>query len=131
MGNKKLWLTYLTLLKFIRWPVNCQGRRLKASNCAVPVYLKILPLAIAFVNKLVVPSEVAAHHPAVIENSYNKVTLNLTTHDAGGLTEKDLACGPRDFYARLKEFLLAQQEPLYLETVPARGKLANKKSTRG
>lgn len=131
MGNKKkLWLTYLTLLKFKSAPVNCQGRRLKASNCAVPVYLKILPLAIALVNKLVAPSEAAAHHPD-IEISYNKVTLNLTTHDAGGLTEKDLACGPRDFYARLKEFLLAQQEPLYLETVPARGKLANKKSTRG
>ena len=81
-------------------------------------------------NKLVAPSEAAAHHPD-IEISYNKVTLNLTTHDAGGLTEKDLACRLRDFYARLKEFLLVQQEPLYLETAPTRGKLANKKSTRG
>jgi 4a-hydroxytetrahydrobiopterin dehydratase len=46
--------------------------------------------AIAFVNKLVEPSEAAAHHPD-IEISYNKVTVNLTTHDAGGLTEKDFA----------------------------------------
>ncbi|AFZ07427.1 pterin-4-alpha-carbinolamine dehydratase [Oscillatoria nigro-viridis PCC 7112] len=46
--------------------------------------------AIAFVNKLVASSEAAAHHPD-IEISYNKVTLNLTTHDAGGLTEKDFA----------------------------------------
>lgn len=46
--------------------------------------------AIAFVNKLVAPSESAAHHPD-IEISYNKVTVNLTTHDAGGLTEKDFA----------------------------------------
>jgi len=46
--------------------------------------------AIAFVNKLVAPSEAAGHHPD-IEISYNKVTVNLTTHDAGGLTEKDLA----------------------------------------
>jgi len=46
--------------------------------------------AIAFVNKLVAPSEAAGHHPD-IEISYNKVTLNLTTHDAGGLTEKDFA----------------------------------------
>jgi 4a-hydroxytetrahydrobiopterin dehydratase len=44
--------------------------------------------AIAFVNKLVEPSETAGHHPD-IEISYNKVTVNLTTHDAGGLTEKD------------------------------------------
>lgn len=46
--------------------------------------------AIAWVNKLVEPSEAAAHHPD-IEISYNKVTVNLTTHDAGGLTEKDFA----------------------------------------
>jgi len=63
---------------------------LKVNNCALPVYLKILPLAIAFVNKLVAPSEAAGHHPD-IEISYNKVTVNLTTHDAGGLTEKDFA----------------------------------------
>ncbi|HIK27721.1 MAG: 4a-hydroxytetrahydrobiopterin dehydratase [Oscillatoriaceae bacterium SKW80] len=44
--------------------------------------------AIAFVNKLVEPSEKAGHHPD-IEISYNKVTVKLTTHDAGGLTEKD------------------------------------------
>jgi 4a-hydroxytetrahydrobiopterin dehydratase len=46
--------------------------------------------AIAFVNKLVDPSETAGHHPD-IEISYNKVTVNLTTHDAGGLTETDFA----------------------------------------
>ncbi|CBN56672.1 MULTISPECIES: 4a-hydroxytetrahydrobiopterin dehydratase [Kamptonema] len=44
--------------------------------------------AIAFVNKLVAPAEAAGHHPD-IEISYNKVTISLTTHDAGGLTEKD------------------------------------------
>ena len=46
--------------------------------------------AIAFVNKLVAPSEAAGHHPD-IKISYNKVIINLTTHDAGGLTEKDFA----------------------------------------
>ncbi len=44
--------------------------------------------AIDFVNKLVEPAEAADHHPD-IEISYNKVTVNLTTHDAGGLTQKD------------------------------------------
>lgn len=44
--------------------------------------------AIAFVNKLVEPAEAADHHPD-ITISYNKVTINLTTHDAGGLTQKD------------------------------------------
>ena len=53
-------------------------------------YFKDFIEAIAWVNKLVPPSESAAHHPD-IEISYNKVTVNLTTHDAGGLTEKDFA----------------------------------------
>lgn len=44
--------------------------------------------AIAFVNQLVEPAEAANHHPD-LEISYNKVTVNLTTHDAGGLTQKD------------------------------------------
>jgi 4a-hydroxytetrahydrobiopterin dehydratase len=44
--------------------------------------------AIEFVNKLVEPAESAGHHPD-IEISYNKVKIALTTHDAGGLTEKD------------------------------------------
>ncbi|MCT7986264.1 4a-hydroxytetrahydrobiopterin dehydratase [Laspinema sp. A4] len=44
--------------------------------------------AIAFVNQLVDPAEIAGHHPD-LEISYNKVTISLTTHDAGGLTEKD------------------------------------------
>ena len=44
--------------------------------------------AIAFVNKIVEPAEAAGHHPD-LEVSYNKVTVTLTTHDAGGLTSKD------------------------------------------
>jgi 4a-hydroxytetrahydrobiopterin dehydratase len=44
--------------------------------------------AIEFVNKLVEPSEAIEHHPD-IEISYNKVRISLTTHDAGGLTQKD------------------------------------------
>jgi 4a-hydroxytetrahydrobiopterin dehydratase len=44
--------------------------------------------AIAFVNQLVEPAEAAGHHPD-LQISYNKVTVVLTTHDAGGLTQKD------------------------------------------
>jgi 4a-hydroxytetrahydrobiopterin dehydratase len=46
--------------------------------------------AIAFVNQLVEPAEAAGHHPD-IAISYNRVTVSLSTHDAGGLTEKDFA----------------------------------------
>ena len=44
--------------------------------------------AINFINRLVEPSENAGHHPD-ISISYNQVTIHLTTHDAGGITQKD------------------------------------------
>ena len=44
--------------------------------------------AIGFVNRLVEPAETANHHPD-IAISCNKVTISLTTHDAGGLTQQD------------------------------------------
>ena len=34
------------------------------------------------------PAEAAGHHPD-LAISYNKVTVSLTSHDAGGLTAKD------------------------------------------
>ena len=46
--------------------------------------------AIDFVNQLVEPAESAGHHPD-LEISYNKVIVNLSTHDAGGLTELDFS----------------------------------------
>ena len=44
--------------------------------------------AITFVNNLVEPAEQLTHHPD-ISISYNRVSLELTTHDAKGLTELD------------------------------------------
>lgn len=49
---------------------------------------KDFPAAIKFVNVLAKPAEKAQHHPD-IDIRWNKVTLSLTTHDAGGLTQKD------------------------------------------
>jgi len=46
------------------------------------------PEAVAFVNRLVPAAEAADHHPDILIN-YKRVTLTYTTHDAGGLTEKD------------------------------------------
>ncbi|MBE7382681.1 MAG: 4a-hydroxytetrahydrobiopterin dehydratase [Leptolyngbya sp. SIO1E4] len=44
--------------------------------------------AIAFVNRLVDPAEKLGHHPD-ITITYNRVSLQLTTHDASGLTDLD------------------------------------------
>ena len=42
-----------------------------------------------FVNKVAELAEAAGHHPD-IDIRYNRVRLGLTTHDAGGITEKDI-----------------------------------------
>ena len=55
----------------------------------VRTYLfKDFPAAIKFVNAAAGQAEQVWHHPD-IDIRWNKVTLALTTHDAGGLTEKD------------------------------------------
>ena len=45
-------------------------------------------VAVRFVNAVAKLAEKAAHHPD-IDIRWNKVSLVFTTHDAGGLTEKD------------------------------------------
>ncbi len=49
---------------------------------------KDFPAAVKFVDAVAVAAEQAWHHPD-IDIRWNKVTLVLTTHDAGGLTQKD------------------------------------------
>ena len=51
---------------------------------------KNFPEAIKFVYAISVPAEKANHHPD-IDIRWNKVTLVFSTHDAGGLTEKDFS----------------------------------------
>jgi len=51
---------------------------------------KDFPAAIKFVSAVAALAEEAWHHPD-IDIRWNKVTLTLSTHDAGGLTEKDFA----------------------------------------
>lgn len=49
---------------------------------------KGFPEAVAFVQALVEPAESAGHHPD-LKVSYNRVVIELTTHDSGGLTQQD------------------------------------------
>lgn len=46
------------------------------------------PAAMRFVNRVADLAEQQQHHPDIMIR-YNKVTLTLSTHDAGGLTDKD------------------------------------------
>lgn len=64
------------------------------STIARTYQFKDFPAAIKFVNTVAKLAEKAWHHPD-IDIRWNKVALTLTTHDAGGLTEKDFALAKR------------------------------------
>jgi 4a-hydroxytetrahydrobiopterin dehydratase len=49
---------------------------------------------IDFVNSVADIADEAQHHPDIRIN-YTKVTLKLTTHDAGGVTEADVELAQR------------------------------------
>jgi 4a-hydroxytetrahydrobiopterin dehydratase len=46
------------------------------------------PAAIAFVNRIADAAESMDHHPD-IDIRYTKVTCTLSTHSAGGITQRD------------------------------------------
>lgn len=52
--------------------------------------LKDFSQSIGFVTRVAMLAEVADHHPD-IDIRWNKVIIALSTHDEGGLTEKDTA----------------------------------------
>jgi len=45
--------------------------------------------AFGFMSRVAILAEKQNHHPEW-SNVYNKVSITLTTHDAGGVTKKDL-----------------------------------------
>jgi len=55
---------------------------------------KDFPRAIRFVSRVAELAEKAGHHPD-IDIRWNIVTLTLTTHSEGGLTEKDFKLARR------------------------------------
>lgn len=62
-----------------------QGQQL-VTTCEFTNYVD----TIGFVNQLVEPAERLGHHPD-LQIRYNYLEISLTTHDAGGLSELDLA----------------------------------------
>jgi 4a-hydroxytetrahydrobiopterin dehydratase len=46
--------------------------------------------SITFVNRIAMNAKKMNHHPD-IDIRFNRVTLTLTTHDEGGITEKDFS----------------------------------------
>ena len=58
--------------------------------------------AFAFMTDVARTADEMDHHPEW-SNVYNRVSIRLTTHDAAGLTEKDVALAQRVDAAALKQ----------------------------
>lgn len=52
------------------------------------------PAAIAFIDRIAPEAEEMNHHPE-IRNVYATVDIRLTSHDAGGITERDVELARR------------------------------------
>ncbi len=50
--------------------------------------------AFGFMSRVALAAEAANHHPEWF-NVYNRVRVHLTTHDAGGVTQRDLELAAR------------------------------------
>ena len=47
--------------------------------------------ALSFVNAVGLESEKMDHHPDILMFAWNKVKITISTHNAGGVTEKDFS----------------------------------------
>ncbi|HXR14333.1 MAG TPA: 4a-hydroxytetrahydrobiopterin dehydratase [Solirubrobacteraceae bacterium] len=47
--------------------------------------------AIELVNRIAAEAERADHHPDILVHGYRRLRITLSTHAAGGLTERDFA----------------------------------------
>jgi 4a-hydroxytetrahydrobiopterin dehydratase len=65
-----------------------KGWKREGNEIAKQFELKDFVHAMGFVNSVALLAEKANHHPDV-DIRWNKVRLLLSTHSAGGLTEKD------------------------------------------
>tara|TARA_Y100000991_G_C21766934_1_gene261290 strand:+ start:21 stop:308 length:288 start_codon:yes stop_codon:yes gene_type:complete len=66
------------------WKIIEDGKKIKKT-----FKFKSFIEAFSFMSKIAIYAEKNDHHPEW-SNVYNKVEICLTTHDAGGITEKDV-----------------------------------------
>ena len=66
------------------WEIIDDGKKIKKT-----FKFKSFIEAFSFMSKIAIYAEKKDHHPEW-SNVYNKVEICLTTHDAGGITEKDV-----------------------------------------
>jgi 4a-hydroxytetrahydrobiopterin dehydratase len=88
-GNERCWSVKKSNAAQIKSALAAVPQWTRQGDTVVRTFqFKDFPAAMKFVNAVAELAEQAWHHPD-IDIRWNKVTLALTTHDAGGLTQKD------------------------------------------
>lgn len=67
-----------------------EGWSYKSGQISKDYQFKDFQEALIFVNKVASAAEKANHHPDIFIHSWNKVRISLSTHDEGGVTQKDI-----------------------------------------
>ena len=65
------------------------GWQVQGNELVKPYRFKNFLEAVDFVDKITPEAEAAGHHPDLLVR-WGEVTVHLTTHSAGGVTEKDV-----------------------------------------
>ena len=69
--------------------VNLPGWEVREGQLTKTFTVKSFAHAVLFIGAIGQLAEAANHHPDLNLHGYNKLTVNLSTHSAGGLTAKD------------------------------------------
>jgi 4a-hydroxytetrahydrobiopterin dehydratase len=80
----------LTQSQIQEWSAKVPEWRVDGGSISRTFRLASFPAALMFVSAIGHLAEAANHHPVFIVN-YQNVTLTISTHSAGGLTEKDFS----------------------------------------
>jgi 4a-hydroxytetrahydrobiopterin dehydratase len=71
------------------WLNGRKGWKRRSNQISKSFHFNSFRDTIVFVNRVATLADTHDHHPN-IDIRYDKVTITLSTHDAGGITEKDL-----------------------------------------
>jgi len=72
------------------WLTNYTAWRLEDGKLFLSLKFQDFSMAWGFMSRVALLAEQQDHHPEWV-NVYNRVDIALVTHDAGGITDKDLA----------------------------------------
>lgn len=67
------------------------GWQIAGENLTKDFKFKDFATAMDFINRLAVVADKKLNHHPDWRNSYNRVSISLTSHEAGGLTDKDFS----------------------------------------